>query len=143
MHYHQVPRIFWSCSEVVGNSRSICWHSSCNCFTAFRSMLGIRGTSPSDQVGNVLAAAITAPSTKLSPLDNRPAMKFYWIQWIKMLLFNYRNVIHKLYLWREDSLTHTVMIIFMSKTRHVEDWQEGIQMNLCTSRKLNDIPRIL
>lgn len=92
-----LPRICWSCSEVVGNSKSICWHSSCNCFTAFRSMLGIGGTSPSDQVGSVLAAAITAPSTKLSPLlDNRPATKFYGIQWIKLLGLNYKKM---WYIW--------------------------------------------
>lgn len=68
------PRISESCSEVVGYSESIWWHSSCNTFTAFLSMLGIGGKSPSDQVGSVLAAAMTAPSTKLTPsCDNRPA----------------------------------------------------------------------
>lgn len=37
-------------------------------------MLGIGGVSPSDHVGNVRAAAITAPSMNASsPLDNRPA----------------------------------------------------------------------
>lgn len=70
-----LPSTFWSCLEVVGNSARIRWHSSCNSFTAFFSKLGIRGTSPSDQVGNVLAAAMTAPSTKLSPsLASRPAV---------------------------------------------------------------------
>lgn len=73
-----LPRIFWSSVELVGNAASICLHSSCNSFIALLSMLGIGGTSPSDQVGNVLAAAMTAPSTKLSPpLDRRSATKFY------------------------------------------------------------------
>jgi hypothetical protein len=45
-------------------------------------MLGIGGTSPSDQVGIVLAAAMTAPSTKVSPsLDSRPAKNVIGIVW--------------------------------------------------------------
>lgn len=80
-----LPSSFWSCSELVGNSASICWHSSCIPFTAFLSRLGIGGTSPSDQVGTVLAAAMTAPSTKVSPsLDSRPAKSFIWIVWKKI-----------------------------------------------------------
>jgi hypothetical protein len=75
--FNNLPSIFRSFLEVVGNFASIFWHSSCNSFTAFLSMLGTGGRSPSDQVGSVLAAAITAPSTKASPsLDSRPARKF-------------------------------------------------------------------
>ncbi|KAK4347677.1 hypothetical protein RND71_034016 [Anisodus tanguticus] len=78
-NFHEgLPRILWSSSEVVGNSASIWWHSSCSSFTAFLSKLGIGGRSPSDQVGNVLAAAMIAPSKNLSPsfdtLPGRPDM---------------------------------------------------------------------
>lgn len=81
------PRIFWSCLELVGYAASICRHSSCNSFTDLLSMLGIGGTSPSDQVGNVLAAAMIAPSTKVSPsLDRRPAISFIQTFQTMMLL---------------------------------------------------------
>lgn len=76
----KLPRIFLSCFEVVGNSPSISRHSSCNSFTALLSMLGTGGTSPSDHVGSVLAAAMTAPSTNVSPpSDSLPAIQMlYW-----------------------------------------------------------------
>lgn len=69
-----VPRICRSSWDVVGNSASIWWHSSCNSRAAFLSKLGIGGISPSDHVGRVRAAAMTAPLTKLlsSPLDKWP-----------------------------------------------------------------------
>ena len=58
----KLPRICWSCSEAVRNSATNRWHSSCNYFVAFLSVLGIGSTSPSDKVGNVLASSMTAPS---------------------------------------------------------------------------------
>lgn len=64
MKCSMLPRICWSCSMVVGNESNIWRHSSCSAWADFLSTLGIAGTSPSDHVGNALAAATTAPSTK-------------------------------------------------------------------------------
>lgn len=72
-----LPNNFWSCLEVVANFPSICLHSCCIAFAAFLSSLGIGGTSPADHVGNVRAAAMTAPSTKVSPAFDRTSAKNY------------------------------------------------------------------
>jgi len=62
-------KICWSCSIVVENESNIWRHSSCNTWADFLSTLGIAGTSSSDHVGNALAAATTAPSTKLVSIE--------------------------------------------------------------------------
>jgi hypothetical protein len=77
MKHSILPRICWSCSIVVENESNIWRHSSCSAWADFLSTLGIAGTSPSDHVGNALAAATTAPSTKSVSTEGNAAKRKY------------------------------------------------------------------
>ena len=115
-----LPSNFWSCLEVVANPASIFWHSFCNSFTASLSTLGIGGTSPSDQLGNVRAAAMTAPSTKVSPAFDRPSTKKYHINNLNNANLN-RHKCNIADSRKKIHIVHTVMVILFTKARYIED----------------------